>query len=174
MPNTKPCSARSAHLEITYLEATYLEASLSWSGTVSRVQSRFFFPFMHDIQDCTSLNQPGIIRNFSQKKLPCSKWMLTLHICSFFPLTSEISSSQSLHLRIILYFKPTEYVGKFTSIRNSSCFCCLIHERYFCQNMQFCLDIWTVWAWHYYFWYIKSQSLQFAHFRQICTQIRQT
>ena len=78
----------------------------------------FFFPFMHDIQDCTSLNQPGIIRNFSQKKLPCSKWMLTLHICSFFPLTSEISSSQSLHPRIIHYLELTNNFGKFSSIRN--------------------------------------------------------
>ena len=101
-----------AHLETTYLEALlYMVLFLGF-----RVD---FFPFMHDIQNCTSLNQPGIIRNFSQKKnflAPNECWHFIFAV--FFSLTSESRSTQSLHPRIIHYLELINHFGKFSSIRN--------------------------------------------------------
>ena len=117
-PKQNRLTARSAHLEITYLEATYLEALLNLIPFLGfRVG---FFPFMHDIQDCTSLNQPGIIRNFSQKKnflAPNECWHFIF--AAFFSSDVRISSTtQFLHPRIIHYLELTNHFGKFTSIRN--------------------------------------------------------
>ena len=98
-----------AHLETTYLEALlYLVLFLGF-----RVD---FFPFMHDIQDCTSLNQPGIIRNFSQKKTSLLQMNVdTSYLQFFFPLTSESRSTQSLHpIRIIHYLERTNHFDKFS------------------------------------------------------------
>ena len=146
-PNKNCLSARSAHCT----SWDHISWGLAVFGAVSRVQSRFFVPFMHDIQDCTSLNQPGIIRNFSQKKTSLLEMNVDTSYLQFFFLWRQNLDQLSLYILLELFTILNVQIILINSVFNkelikiySSCFCCLIHERYFCQDMQFCLDIWTI------------------------------